>query len=111
MLFRSSDVVVQPSIIPESLPTVLLEAMAHSCIVVSSDIGGSNEIITDGKDGFIVPHGNPSKLSEKIIEVVSSMSNLSTVRENAAQTIRDKFSAAKYISNMESWLDTLSYKQ
>ncbi len=109
-VYQSSEIVVQPSIIPESLPTVLLEAMANSRIVVSSDLGGSGEIVTDGQDGFLIPSGNPEKLAEKIILIASAFSSFHTMRENANRTIRAKFSSEQYVENMEQWIEHLSGK-
>jgi glycosyltransferase involved in cell wall biosynthesis len=46
------DIMVLTSI-SEGLPTVLLEAMAMGKPVITSDAGGSPEIVTHGVTGFI----------------------------------------------------------
>jgi glycosyltransferase involved in cell wall biosynthesis len=107
-VYRDSDLIVQPAIIPESLPTVLLEAMAASRLVISSSTGGSIEIITDGEDGFIVPARDPQKLAEKIIDIAARYSTLQHIRDNASQKIRHTFSSEQYVKNMELWLERLS---
>ena len=38
--------------------------------VISSNHGGSKDIIENEKTGWLVEPGNPVKLSEKIIEVI-----------------------------------------
>jgi glycosyltransferase involved in cell wall biosynthesis len=43
----------------EGTPVILLEAMAHGCAVVVSDIkSGIPDLITDGKTGLLAPVGN-----------------------------------------------------
>jgi glycosyltransferase involved in cell wall biosynthesis len=52
----------------EGLPTVLIEALALSRSVVSTDCpSGPREILQDGRLGRLVPMRNPEKLSEAIM--------------------------------------------
>ena len=57
-IMASLAVFVLPSILPDSFPTVILEAMAAGKPVVATDSGGAREMIKDGTTGFIVPVGN-----------------------------------------------------
>jgi len=57
----------------EGLPTVLVEAMACGCPVVSTDCpSGPREILENGKWGKLVPPGDPVKLAEAIKEVLTN---------------------------------------
>lgn len=60
----------------EGIPRSLLEAMARSCPVISSNVGGIPEFVSDT---FLVQSGNISELSNKIIDVLS---NAETYRIN-----------------------------
>lgn len=53
----------------EPFGLVALEAMACGCVTIASRIGGFEEIIEDGKDGFLVSPGDPGDLV-KIFEHV-----------------------------------------
>lgn len=55
----------------EGLPTVLVEAMACDCPVVSTDCpGGAAEILNYGEYGHLTTAGDPSGLAEAILEVM-----------------------------------------
>ena len=53
-LFRSVDIVALPSY-REGLPKGLIEAAACGCALVTTDVPGCREVVTDGVDGVLVP--------------------------------------------------------
>ncbi|GAA0877265.1 glycosyltransferase family 4 protein [Algoriphagus jejuensis] len=57
-VMKSLDIFVLPSILPDSFPTVILEAMASAKPVVATYSGGAAEMVIDGKTGFLIPVGN-----------------------------------------------------
>ncbi len=48
----------------EGLPNVLLEAHAAGLPIVSTRVGGVDEIVLDGQSGFLVPPGDPKALTD-----------------------------------------------
>lgn len=85
------DIIVHASIIEDSLPTVILEAMAMQKIVIASNIGGVPEIIEDYKDGILFAPGNASDLANKIIWVLNHSKIANTIAENARHKIVNMF--------------------
>jgi glycosyltransferase involved in cell wall biosynthesis len=56
----------------EGLPTVLIEALACGCPIVSTDCpSGPREILVDGEYGKLVPVGEPNELAEAVIETLA----------------------------------------
>jgi glycosyltransferase involved in cell wall biosynthesis len=66
-LHSALDICVLPARRPEGLGNVLLEAMALGKPVIGSAIGGIPEIIEDGKNGFLVPAGDPAALASAAV--------------------------------------------
>jgi glycosyltransferase involved in cell wall biosynthesis len=57
-IMASLAVFVLPSILPDSFPTVILEAMAAGTPIVATRSGGAAEMIIEGETGFLVPIGS-----------------------------------------------------
>lgn len=82
---RQADVFVLSSIF-EGLPTVLIEALAASPAVVSTDCpGGIREILADGAAGYIVPVGDPVALAAAIQQALDTPIATATLRAQAQQ--------------------------
>jgi glycosyltransferase involved in cell wall biosynthesis len=47
----------------EGLPLVLLEASASSLPIVTTDVGGNREAVSEGISGYVVPARDPAALS------------------------------------------------
>jgi len=98
-LLAACDLLVFPSTVPH-FARPIIEAGAMSKPVVASNLGGPDELVVQGETGLLVPHNDPSALSEAIVEILSrpekaqSMGNagyerarrLYDAQVNAAQT-------------------------
>ena len=74
-MYRTADVVVFPSVIAgggdrEGFGLVLVEALGCECATVVTDLPAMQDIIVDGKTGFVVPQKNVQKLAEKIVSLL-----------------------------------------
>jgi glycosyltransferase involved in cell wall biosynthesis len=90
---------VIPSIWPENLPTVCIEALATGRPVIGSRTGGIPELVQDKKTGYIVPLNDPAKLAAAILKLLNQK-NLSEWSERASASMR-QFDTATFISNIE----------
>lgn len=64
-LFRSTDIVVLPSY-REGLPKGLIEAGACGLALVTTNVPGCREVVTDGVDGLLVPVRDVEALAKAI---------------------------------------------
>jgi len=77
---KNSDLFVLSSDF-EGLPTVLIEAMACGCPVVSTDCpSGPKEILNNGEYGKLVPVNNPEALAKAILEELSEKHDISNIQ-------------------------------
>ncbi|MCG2684014.1 MAG: glycosyltransferase [Planctomycetales bacterium] len=79
------DLMVLPSF-SEGLPNVALESLAAGVPVVATAVGGTPEVIEDGRTGYLVPPGDPAALADRIISTLSDR----TLRSNFAAAGRDR---------------------
>ena len=65
LLYDTADALVLPSY-AEGLPMSVLEAIGKGLPVVSTNVGGIQEAVIDGENGFIVAPGDVEQLSERL---------------------------------------------
>ena len=61
-----------------------LEAMACRCPVVSTEVGGSLDVIEEGVNGHLVPVGNSEALADRLIRVLSMPPDAWKIMSDAA---------------------------
>jgi L-malate glycosyltransferase len=68
-VLASAEISVLPSI-SESLSNSIMESMAAGVPVVACRVGGNDELIRDGENGFLVSPGNAEELAERVDRLV-----------------------------------------
>lgn len=91
----------------EGLPLVLIEAIAHGVPVVSSNCPtGPEDIVQDGKNGFLYGLGEPEQLAKCVENIKQIHRNYSA--EEISETVQ-MFRANKYVERfinlIEEWTD------
>ena len=106
-LYNMFDIFVLPSIKPDSLPTVVLEAMACSKPVVGYNNGGIAEMVVDDKSGCLVKPNRPQELSNAISLLLDSSEKREKFGRVGYQRQRELFSLESYIKNFSEFYDNL----
>jgi glycosyltransferase involved in cell wall biosynthesis len=69
-LYPLADVVVVPSVIPDALSRVILEAMSAARPVVATNVGGTPELVLPGTTGLLVERSDPDALAEALLSLL-----------------------------------------
>lgn len=69
-LLGQADVFVSSSF-AEGVPVVLMEALAAGLPVVATRIAGVPELVQDGVNGFVVPPGEVTSLTDRLAELIA----------------------------------------
>lgn len=75
----------------EGFGVVLLESMACGVPVVATRCGGPDGIITDGKEGFLVPLHNAYVMADRLDKLCSDQNMNRAMGRNARQTIDERY--------------------
>jgi glycosyltransferase involved in cell wall biosynthesis len=90
-VYRSLDIVVHASTLPEPFGLTVAEAMACGRATIVSQAGGAAELFREGEDAVGVPPGNVGQLAEAISELTRSPQKRQKLGANAARFARDRF--------------------
>jgi glycosyltransferase involved in cell wall biosynthesis len=71
-LFRSVDIVALPTYYREGLPKSLIEAAACALPLVTTDMPGCREVVTNEVDGLLIPPHDAGALAQAIARLIDS---------------------------------------
>lgn len=93
-LIRSFDLFVLPSRW-EGFGLVLLEAMAQSCPIVATCVGGIPEVVADGETGLLVPPEDVGALANAIGALIDDPSRRHALGRAGHARFRHRFTAER----------------
>jgi len=99
-IYSALDYFVLPSHI-EPFGRVIIEAMASKVPVIATKCGGPEEIITDRKNGLLIPVKSPDAIAEKIVELAENPGLARGLVDSAFKTVNEKFDISCYVNNVE----------
>ena len=107
--YKNSNIYIQASGY-EGLPHVLLEAINYDLSVISTPIGGSNEILQDGKNGYVLnlekgKKPNAENLKNIILETINQKELTEDKKKNAKKLLHSIFDESK---NLPKYLEILT---
>lgn len=97
---KDFDVLVMPSVVPESFGRVLLEAMAFAIPVIVSAHGGALEVVRNGKEGLWVNVNDIDGLANAIEILHTDQALRRSMGENGRKRVRvcyDRVSTARQV--------------
>ncbi len=90
-LFDRTSVFVFPSLWPETLGIVGIEALSRGVPVVASDVGGVREWCRDGETGYVVPPKDPAAIGAAVERLLADPERLLAMGRRGIALIRERF--------------------
>lgn len=97
LYYNAADFSILPSKSGEGLPLVSLEAMACGLPLLSTDVGGTGEIVIEGY-GKIVPPNDPEAMANATVEFTNEEPN--KLKEKLRQMMTEKYSWEKNVNKL-----------
>ena len=95
-----ADIFVLPSR-SEAFPNALLEAMAAGLPVVASAVGGILELVDDGRNGLLVPAGDPRALADRLCRLMAEANLGERLGEQARRHVESRYSFDRMVAAFE----------
>jgi glycosyltransferase involved in cell wall biosynthesis len=75
----------------EGIPLVLLEALAKAKPVVSFEVGGIPEVITNGETGILVQARNYKSLAENVVSLLNKPQLAKKIAKKGQERVKKDF--------------------
>jgi len=86
-LYENADVFILPSH-AEGFPNVILEALNYKLPIISTNVGGIEDSVVDGYNGYIIPPKNSIKIYESIRKIAESEVLRKRFSENSQKILK-----------------------
>lgn len=99
-ILAALDVFVLPSR-TEGMSNALLEAMAMALPVVATAVGGTPEVIADGRSGLLVPADDPAAMAAAVGRVLADPARSNALGESARAVVEERYGARSMVRRLE----------
>lgn len=100
-IYNKSDILLLVSRY-EGFPLVIMEAMAHGVVTISTDVGGISEHIHNGYNGFLIKNESEDLIVKNVYEVINKLfSNefmMDKISLKAYEYAKTEFNCEKFCS-------------
>lgn len=88
--FGETDIFISPSW-TEGMPTVIIEAMAAGCPVISTNVGAIPEMVEDGRNGFLLDAGDIGGMADRLRFFLTNPQEIIRMGEESRKIYRDQY--------------------
>jgi glycosyltransferase involved in cell wall biosynthesis len=99
-IYADLDVALNCSL-NEGTPVALIEAMTANVPVLATRVGGTPDLLQEGKLGRLVPPGDPNLLADRIIEILSDHQRAAVVSFEARRRVLTGFSLPRLLCDLD----------
>ena len=96
----------------EGTPVSLIEAQAAGKAVVSTRVGGVENVVAEGRTGFLCNKGDMQSLVNQLLQLVEDKGLRNKMADNGWEHVRNKFHYTRLVNDMKDlYTELLSAKQ
>ncbi len=100
--YAASDFVISPSLWPEPLSRIIFEAFSMGRPVVATNVGGSSELVLDGKTGLLVQPRDVTGMANAMLRMLSDAPLRERLALEASRLITSECGAERnYLAHRE----------
>lgn len=110
-LLKQATLLIFPSLSPETLGIVGLEALACGVPVVASDVGGVREWLLDGVTGLLAPPGDSGELARRVQQLLDSPAQRLAMGQAGIELIKTKFQPRSHVGQLVSVYHSCRHKK
>lgn len=105
--FKQIDLLITPSILPDPLPTVVLEAMAAGKPVAATKMGGALDMIIPNETGILIPWDDAQKASLQIVDLINQPELMNSMGLKGRQRVQSHFSIERYHFEIVNYINSM----
>ena len=106
VVYDSLDIVALTSL-NEGTPLTLIEAMASGKPVITTNVGGIPDLVTDGYSGILVPPNSPDIFANRLIELLKNKAMRDMLSVNGRNIVIQKYHYSRLIRDIEELYEQL----
>ena len=110
-VLRSLDVFAIPSVEGDTIPQVLMQALAVGIPVVSTTVGSIPDVVIEGQTGFVVPPRDARALAERIAALLDDSALRARMGAQGRSLVERSYSLERMLDRLEWVYDRLLHAQ
>lgn len=84
----------------EGLPYTIMEAMDAGVPIVATDVVGTQDVIDNGRTGFLVPPGSPDMIAAQVDELLKHPEMAAMIASAAKADVKSRFGRSKMVDKI-----------
>ena len=94
----------------EGTPVSLIEAQACNIPIVSTDVGGVRDVVSENETGYISPKNDALLFAKNLLLLTDDKKNRERMSQNGWTFVKNKFHYTRLVSDMEKYYYSLLEK-
>ena len=90
-LLVESDIYCMPTDYPEGFPTAILEAAMCGCCILATAAGGTKELVTDDRYGWILEENSEAEIEEKLGKLLEDQNIVRELGNRVRERVKKEF--------------------